>query len=496
MERSSTARVIPPEGVAAKRVARSSRLLIVSNRLPQTVRVEGSDVWTSPSSGGLATGLGKVHQRAGGRWIGWSGTRGPLPWAIQRAIERRLAQVNAHGVFLTEAEIRGFYRDFATGVLWPVLHESAPTVVPGEGAWATYRSVNARFAEAVLDEVRPGDRVWLHDYHLMLLPQMLRERQPDVPLAFFLHTPFPSIDALTQVPWAKELLRGLLGADVLGFQTSAHLACFVEAVQRLWGCDARCVSGSGVVRCAGREVRLHASPVSIDVAAFAGRAEHPEVLRRAIELRARGGPLFIGVDRLDPTKGILERVAAFERLLEQRPDLRGRARLFQLAVPSREEVPAYRQLRSRVEACVQAINTRFAIGDWRPIEYAYRTADELELAALYRAADVMLVTPLRDGMNLVAKEFVATRTDLDGVLVLSVHAGAAVELTTALPVEPTDIDGMAQAYAAALEMSPLERQVRMRRLRTRVRLHDVRHWSDECLHQLAAGGSAARSPAS
>lgn len=496
MERASTARVFPPPGAGRPRAAWSSNLLIVSNRLPQTVQVEGNEVWLSPSSGGLASGLRGVHQRAGGRWIGWSGTGGPQPWHIQRAIDRRLAQENAQGVCLTGAEIDGFYRDFATGVLWPVLHEEVPTVLPTDATWDTYRSVNAHFAEATLRELRPGDRVWVHDYHLLLLPRMLRERRPDLPIAFFLHTPFPAAAALAPVPWAKELLDGMLGADVLGFQTPADLAAFVGAVHQLLGYDARRASGTGIVRCGGRAVRLHATPMSIDMAAFAGRAEHPDVLRRAAELRARGGPLFVGVDRLDPTKGLLERIGAFERLLEQRPDLRGRARLVQLAVPSRQDVPAYQLLRSRVEAGVHALNDRFGTADWQPVEYAYRTVDDLELAALYRAADVMLVTPRRDGMNLVAKEFVATRTDLDGVLVLSVHAGAAVELTAAVPADPSDIDGMAQVYAAALEMSPLERQVRMRRLRTRLRLHDVRHWADACLLQLAACDGAAGRPAS
>lgn len=496
MERSSTARVFPPPSVGRQRAAGSSNLLIVSNRLPQTVQVEGNEVWLSPSSGGLASGLRGLHQRAGGRWIGWSGAASPQPWHVQRAIDRRLAQENAQAVCLSDAEIGGFYRDFATGVLWPVLHEGAPAIAPTDAMWATYGAVNARFADTTLRELRSGDRVWVHDYHLLLLPRLLRERRPDLPIAFFLHTPFPAVEALARIPWAKELLDGMLGADVLGFQTPGHLAAFVNAVQRMLGYDARRASGTGIVPCGGRAVRLHATPMSIDVAAFAGRAEHPDVRRRVAELRAPGGPLFVGVDRLDPTKGLLERIRAFERLLEQRPDLRGRARLLQLAVPSRQNAPAYQLLRTQVEACVQALNARFGTADWQPVEYAYRTADDLELAALYRAADVMLVTPLRDGMNLVAKEFVATRTDLDGVLVLSIHAGAAVELTAAVPADPIDIDGMAGVYAAALEMSSLERRVRMRRLRTRLRLHDVRRWADECLLQLAACEGAAGRPAS
>jgi len=477
-------RPAPPRPTQAP-AAGTGRLVIVSNRLPVCVRVNADGVRLSPSAGGLATGLRGVHERSGGLWMGWPGTDGHEPPATRRAIRDRLAAQGAVPVFLSADEIARFYECVANGVLWPALHEREPEPATADD-WTAYRTVNARFADALAARLCPGDQVWVHDYHLMLLPRMLRARRPDAQIGFFLHTPFPPAATLAALPQAAELLDGLLGADVVGLHTAAYVSRFTEAVETVLG---RAQRGGAVVD-GGRRVRVRACAMSVDGAAFAERASDPAVDSMVERLRGDGGPLLVGIDRLDYTKGIPERLAAFERLLERRPELRGRARLFQLAVPSRESVPAYRALRARVEEMVARINGWYRTARWTPIEYVHGTVDDQRLAALYRAADVMLVTPLRDGMNLVAKEFVASRTDDDGVLVLSRGAGAAAELRTALLVDPSDVGGLSAAIETAIAMPRAERRVRMRWLRRRVRHHDVFDWARECLIALGSSHSA------
>ncbi|MGZ8491943.1 MAG: alpha,alpha-trehalose-phosphate synthase (UDP-forming) [Gemmatirosa sp.] len=480
-------RLLPGQEERASVVRRpgaAARVLIVSNRLPCTVHVEDDQVRLVRSTGGLATGLCGLREGRSALWIGWSGTPAELPAPVRQDIAHRLAEVDALGVPLREREIAAFYERFANGVLWPILHDQDEHPDPDPDDWTTYRRVNARYADVVAAEARPGDRVWVHDYHLMLVPRLLRELRPDLRIGFFLHTPFPDAAALATLPQRAALLQGVLGADVVGFHTPAYASRFAEAVEMTLGHPSALAAGAGEIDLGDRRVGVHACAMSVDAEAFGARAEDPRVLARAAELRAAGGPLFVGVDRLDYTKGIPERLLAFERLLDERPALCGQARLLQLAVPSREDVPAYRALRTRVESLVARINERFGTRAWRPVQYVYGTVDPIELSAMYRAADVMLVTPLRDGMNLVAKEFVATRTDDEGVLILGEHAGAAAELRAALLVDSRDVFQLTDACGRALDMSAAERRVRMRRMRARVTAHDVRRWGDECLARI------------
>ena len=452
------------------------RVLIVSNRLPWTAELVGAEARLRRSSGGLATGLAGVHARSGGLWIGWSGVPSTGPAAAHRALDAELREARAVAVPLSEAELAGFYRGYSNEVLWPVLHGLAPLGDPAD--WATYEAVNRRYADAVARHLQPGDRVWVHDYQLMLVPQLLRERRPDAHIGFFLHTPFPKPEALAALPQREALLAGLLGADVVGFHTRDYLRSFTAAVQQL---STTTMRGDEVV-VGDRTVSVFACPMGIDVASFEAHARSADVRAATMHIRrATAGPLFVGVDRLDYTKGIPQRLLAFERLLLARPELCGRARMVQLAVPSRADVAGYAALRAETEAIVARVNERFGRPGWMPIEFLYGGVDVSTLVALYRAADVMLVTPLCDGMNLVAKEFVASRIDEDGVLVLSEHAGAAVELRAALRVDPSDPDGLALAYEAALEMSPAERRVRMRRLRLSVQANSVFDWADRFL---------------
>jgi len=465
------------------------RLLIVSNRLPMTMRVHQGAVRVQRSSGGLATGLRGVHEDTGGMWIGWPGLSTEQAGELWPEMQRRLAAAGAAGIPLSRHELDGFYSRYSNGALWPVLHDRIDHPAPGGDAWALYRAVNERYADAVVERLRPGDRVWVHDYQLMLVPRLVRERCPGARIGYFLHTPFPDPASFATLPHAIELLDGLLGADVIGFHTSTYARRFLHAVGEQLH---RQVRGDDVLL-GSRRVHICALPMGIDVASFDACASDPAVHAEAQRIRGtRGVARFLGVDRLDYTKGITERLLAFERLLTRTPGLRGRVQLSQLAVPSREEVRAYRSLRQHVERVVNRINGAFARPDWTPVEYRYGSVDMPALVALYRATDVMLVTPIRDGMNLVAKEFVASRSDCRGTLVLGERAGAAEELRSSLLVDPNDPEALVRAYHTALDMTAAEQRCRMRGLRRIVAGNDVFRWATEFLGTLDARTSTRR----
>lgn len=457
-----------------------SRLLIVSNRLPVTARVERGELVLTRSSGGLATGLSGPHERSGGLWIGWPGEVWKLNEGQRQELDRRLRAQNIVPVALTASEIERYYDGFSNGVLWPLCHYLLDHLPLDAKGWNSYRRVNERFADAVVEHYRPGDRIWVHDYQLMLLPALLRERLPDATIGFFLHIPFPSSEVFRLLPWRDALLQGMLGASLVGFHTEAYAAHF-RSSSRVVGARS---DGTDLVF-GERRVRTAAFPMGIDFDRFDARAREPAHPGAVSMLTVgEGQKLLVGVDRLDYTKGIPRRLLTFERLLEREPSLRGKVRLTQVCVPSREGVGAYRDFRRLVEQHVGRINGAYSTLDWVPVHYVYRSLNAAQLVALYRAADVMVVTPLRDGMNLVAKEFVACRTAEDGVLLLSEFAGASDELDGALLTNPYDIDGSAAAMKRAIEMSAEEQRERMRRLRARVRSHDVHRWVEEFLESL------------
>jgi trehalose 6-phosphate synthase/phosphatase len=476
----------------AGRAGTSGRTLIVSNRLPMTARIEDGEVLLQPSDGGLATGLRGVHERGGGLWIGWSGLTDRAPLSAHRTVAYRLRDLGALPVPLSEEEVAGYYRGYSNGALWPVLHGLRhPPVTPRD--WELYRAVNQRYADVVAQHLRAGDQVWIHDFHLMLLPQLVRDRCPSAKIGFFLHTPFPPAESFATLRGASALLEGVLGANRIGLHTRDYGRHFLAAVQLMLGRP----PVSDETEDDGYQPSVFTCPMGIDVPFFAAWARKPAVIAEAARIRRDcKGPLFIGIDRLDYTKGIAERLRAFERLLELEPDLRGRARLIQVAVPSREDASGYAENRRAVEALVARLNHRYGDDEWTPVEYRYRSVDTATLVALYRVADVMLVTPVCDGMNLVAKEFVACRDDEDGVLVLSSRAGAAAELHAAVLTDPHDLDDLVRAYRVALEMPAVERRVRMRQLRLTVQRHDVFQWSKRCLEALgvSAGDFAGHAP--
>lgn len=464
-----------------------NRLLIASSRLPLSVsRQHGALI---DSNGGVAAALRSVHDRSRDLWFG-ALSNAEIEAATPLGLSERLRSLRAVAVHLSDVEMAGFYSRYANGILWPALHEVTCPFPGDHEGWHAYHAANERFADAIAVAHQSGDTIWVHDYQLMLLPAMLRERLPNANIAFFLHTPVPPTPALRSIRQWPELLAGLLGADTIGVHTEAYSRNLLEAARG----RASLVRGDSLVAPDGRRVRVHTSPIGIDSRKFDLGARNPEsCVARDVERARAAGPLFVGVDRLDYTKGIAERLRAFERLLRFEPGLHGRARFVQIAVPSREDVAGYAGTRRTVEALVASMNARFGTPEWKPVDYHYASISQEALIALYCAADVMVVTPRRDGMNLVAKEFVASRFDEDGTLVLSNTAGAASELRAAILVDPTEVSSIMEGYRRALEMPVGERKSRMRRLRTAVRANDVTAWAQSCLETLAI--SSANVPA-
>ncbi|WP_434387338.1 bifunctional alpha,alpha-trehalose-phosphate synthase (UDP-forming)/trehalose-phosphatase [Melittangium boletus] len=451
-----------------------SRLLLVSNRLPVTVKADKDGVSVVRSAGGLATGLSGPHENSGGLWIGWPGDVSRLTQAQRTSVEEQLTQQRCVPLYLSASEVSRFYEGYSNQVLWPLCHYLLERVPRQDRDWDIYRKVNERFADLTVQHYQPGDTIWVHDYQLMLVPALLRARLPQARIGFFHHIPFPSSEIFRTLPHRLELVRGLLGADLIGFHTNSYVRHFASTLVQLCGIE----KVGDRIEQDGRQVRLGAFPMGIDAESFESQVQEPAVLEevRMHREKSAGQRLVLGVDRLDYTKGIPRRLLAVQRLLEREPAWRGKLRLVQVAVPSRSTVADYAAYRERVDELVGRINSLYGSVHSVPIHYLYRSLNARQLAALYRAADVMFVTPIRDGMNLVAKEFCAARPDDDGVLVLSEFAGAADELTDAVLVNPYDVDGMADALEAALEMPEEERRTRMRALRVRVKEYDVHWW--------------------
>jgi trehalose 6-phosphate synthase len=457
---------------------REQPLVVVANRLPvdETISDSGTREWRR-SPGGLVTALRPVLSGYGTTWVGWAGGTGPAP--DLPAIDG----VSMRGVPLSELEFEQYYEGFANATLWPLYHDAVEQPVFHRRWWESYQTVNRRFAAAAAEAAPPGAIVWVQDYHLQLVPALLRELRPDLRIGFFMHIPFPPPELFKQLPKRAELLRGLLGADLVGFQNSGGAHNFLRLAERLLGLRVR----HQEIEFGGRVVRVGAFPISIDVAEFERIALRPSVRQRAEQIRADlGNPqrVMLGVDRLDYTKGIEHRLKAYRELLAD-----GRVKvpdtvLVQVAVPSRERVENYRLLRDKVEREVGGMNGEYGRLGVPAVHYLNQSFDQVELAALYRAADVMVVTPLRDGMNLVAKEYVAARVDHGGSLVLSEFAGAASQLRQAYLVNPHDLDGMKDTLVGALEADPADAARRMRVMRRNLRTHDVQAWARTYLEAL------------
>ena len=460
----------------------SYSFVVVSNRLPvdHVVHPDGTTGWTQ-SPGGLVTALEPVMRATDGAWVGWGG-QPDLDYPPFDNDGIRIVPVP-----LSEDDVRYYYEGFSNDTLWPLYHDVIAPPSYHRVWWEHYATVNRRFADAAAAIAAPNAIVWVQDYQLQLVPRMLRERRPDLTIGFFNHIPFPPYGIYSQLPWRTQIVEGVLGADVIGFQRTADAGNFARAVRRLLPYSTR---GTTILVPDGdgsREVVARAFPISIDAEAFEEVARRRSVQERAAQIRADlGNPrsVMLGVDRLDYTKGIGHRLKAYGELLADGTISVEDAVLVQVASPSRERVDTYRQLRDEIELTVGRINGDYSTISHQAITYLHHSFPREEMAALYLAADVMLVTALRDGMNLVAKEYVAARFDEDGVLVLSEFAGASDELKTAMLINPHDIGGLKQTILHAVRMPRSERRRRMRTMRKRVREHDVRHWSETFLAAL------------
>lgn len=456
-----------------------SPFVVVANRLPvhRTTAPDGSTRWRR-SPGGLVTGLDPVMRANKGAWLGWSGEPGPAPEPFDEA-GMHLAPVP-----LSAEEVETYYEGFSNATLWPLYHDAIAPSEYNRSWWEAYVRVNRRFAERAAEIADEGAVVWVHDYQLQLVPELLRELRPDLRIGFFLHIPFPPVELYVRLPWRRRILRGLLGADLVGFQRPGAASNFLRLTRRLLGYQ---TYRDRAMLPEGRMVRAAAFPISIDVAQLDQLARDPATATRAEEIRAEiGSPrrVLLGIDRLDYTKGILERLQAFGELLDEGQITTDDATFVQVATPSRERVEQYRLLRDQVELQVGRINGQHGRIGQPAVTYLHTSFDRSELAALFRAADVMVVTPLRDGMNLVAKEYVAARYDNTGTLLLSEFAGAADELRQALLVNPYDVDGLKQMLLTAIRMEPKEAARRMRSMRRMLVDHDVDRWASTFLDAL------------
>jgi trehalose 6-phosphate synthase/phosphatase len=460
------------------------KLITVSNRLPVTVSVEEGHAVVKRSVGGLATGLSRVTGGGESVWIGWPGDLRGLDAGQTDDVRAQLAACDTIPVPLSPDEVEIFYEQISNAVLWPICHDRIDQLPLRIDGWDVYEAANQRYADTVAAVWQPGDVIWVHDYQLLRLPKLLRERLPDARIGFFLHVPFPNPEIFFTLSTRRWLVEGMLGADLIGFHTRRYRGHFTAALRRLFGIEMD--QPSSTVSYDGRSIQLGIFPMGVDAADFAERATDRAVSARTLELKEGGMRLLVGIDRLDYSKGIQRRLLAFERMLIEHPEWRSRVRLVQIAVPSRGAVGAYRRLRTEVESLVGRINGEFGTPTWTPIHYLYRIVSPTTLLALYRAADVMLVTPVRDGMNLVAKEFVASRGDEDGVLILSEFAGAADELTDACIVNPYDVDGVSHAIHDALSAGGTDRRTHMRRLRAQVFENDVHAWAAKFVAALRA----------
>jgi trehalose 6-phosphate synthase len=469
-------------------------LVVASNRLP-VVAVQRADgrCTLAPGSGGLVTALLPVLRNRGGTWVGWPGRCDDhAALAAELAAAGEKAGYRLEPVILSGEEEQKFYQGFSNEIIWPLFHDLQSHCNFDPAYWAIYQQVNRRYADVLARHGRDGDFVWVHDYHLTGVATELRRLGKSAQLAFFLHIPFPPLDIFLKLPWRFQLLRGLLDYGLIGFQTPRDLRNFLGCIRHLMP-EVR-VHGSrrqvGRLQVEGREVRAGSFPISIDFNTFVKRAAAPEILAKVTELKALlpNRQLILGIDRLDYTKGIPHRLRAFRLALTRYPELHEHVTLIQVVVPSREDIPRYHELKSEIEQLVGQVNGQFTHpGGWVPIHYVFRSLTRTELLAYYRAAQIAFITPLKDGMNLVAKEYCACSIEEDSVLILSEFAGAATELQHgALLVNPYDIESMADAIHRAVNMPDDDRRARMRRLRREIRDHDIFWWVDSFLRAAIA----------
>jgi len=458
----------------------NNKTIILSNRLPVKITEQNGEYILRSSEGGLATGLGSVYKQGNNVWIGWPGI--DIPKERQGEVKKLLSPLNLVPVFLTTDEINLYYEGFSNEILWPVFHYLTTYANFEQQYWDSYKAVNEKFKNAAIEAINNGDTIWIHDYQLLLLPCLIRREKPSVTIGFFQHIPFPSYEIFRLIPWREELISGMLGADLLGFHTFDDVRHFLSAASRL----STSKLSDNVIIHKDRQVVVEAFPMGIDADKFENLTKHAKVAKHSASFKAnqKGLKIMLTIDRLDYSKGIPQRLQAIELLLQLHPEYKEKIALYMVVVPSRDTVPKYKELKDQIDQLVGNINARFRTMDWQPIHYFYRSFSVEFLSALYSTADICLVTPVRDGMNLVSKEYVASRTNNDGVLVLSEMAGASKELNDAIIVNPTNIGETMRAIVQAMEM-PIEEQItRMTSMRHIVKKFNINLWVKNFMDKL------------
>ena len=471
-----------------------SKTIIVSNRLPLQVKLEDEQLHITPSVGGLATGMKSVHSEGNGLWIGWSGlTQEELDERLEDEVIRAVKKEKCATVPLTRDDIDKFYFGFSNRTLWPLFHYFMEYTEFEQSFWESYKTVNEKFARVVLEHANDGDTVWVHDYQLLLLPKLIRESKPGISIGFFLHIPFPSYEIFRTFPWREEVLEGMLGSDLIGFHTYDYERHFLSSVKRIL----RLEVNFNEILFKDRIIKVDSFPMGIDYDKFheAAREHLAKSPSERSDLQKRldehihtdeETKLILSIDRMDYTKGIPNRIRAFEYFLNKYPQFRKKVRLVMLAVPSRSNVPQYQLLKKETDELVGRINGQFATVSWTPIWYFYRSLPFENLIDLYTSSDIALITPVRDGMNLVAKEYIATRVRKDGVLILSEMAGAAQEMNEALLINPNNFEAMADTLKKALEMPLGEQKKRNKVLQRRLKRYSIDKWAAEFFRSLEA----------
>ncbi len=449
------------------------KTIIVSNRLPVKITEANGEMEFRQSEGGLATGLGSIYRQGNNMWLGWPGIE-VTSTEHQDKITEKLYKMNLYPVYLTQDEINLYYEGFSNETLWPVFHYHPTYARYEQSYWDSYAEVNNKFKEAIFKIAEPGDKIWIHDYQLLLLPGLIRAEHPDITIGFFLHIPFPSYELFRLIPWRAEILENMLGADLLGFHTFDDVRHFISSVTRILPVH----SSANEITYNNRQVMAEPFPMGIDNKKFESLTTTNEVLINIANLREsfQNVKMILSIDRLDYSKGILQRLQAFDMLLQKNPEYIEKVALYMIVVPSRDTVQQYKDLRDEIDKLVGNINSRCRTLNWIPVHYYYRSFPVEMLSALYSMAEVCLISPMRDGMNLVSKEYVASRTNNTGVLILSEMAGAAKELIDALIVNPNNIGEVYRAVIQALNMRPDEQQRRMQAMREVVAKFNVKHW--------------------
>ncbi len=461
----------------------SRRVVIISNRLPISVSKENGEIEIHLSSGGLATGLASYHSEHGGLWIGWPGYNPTTDKEKHGLKNRLLKEVNCYSIYLSNTEINKYYNGFCNNTIWPLFHHFPARCSYDSVEWEYYRNVNQKYCQALLEVVRPGDIIWVHDYQLLLLPEMIRREVPEASIGFFLHIPFPSMEVFRYLPWRNEILDGVLGADLIGFHTYDYSRHFLSCALRILGKE----QNYGQLVVDGRVVKVDTFPMGIDAEKFIKAVESDEVdgENKSLTKTMKTNKIVLSVDRLDFTKGIPERLKAYEVFLEQYPDWRGKVTYIMLCVPSRDKIQQYQLLKKEVDELVGRINGRFGTPGWSPILYMYRSVPFQTLVSLYTSADLALVTPLRDGMNLVSKEYLVCQGKVkNGMLVLSETTGSAAELGEAIIVNPNNINSLADAINLGLTMPEEDKKAALKLMLNRIKRYNVFRWADDFVEQL------------